>query len=47
MIMAYAHAYGFDALILRFANVVGPRSQHGVIFDFVKKLRKNPRDLRF
>jgi UDP-glucose 4-epimerase len=45
MIMAYAHAYGFDALILRFANVVGPRSQHGVIFDFVKKLQKNPREL--
>jgi len=41
LIVAYAHTYGFAALILRFANVVGSRSGHGVIFDFVKKLREN------
>jgi UDP-glucose 4-epimerase len=45
LVMAYAYAYSFDALILRFANIVGPRSKHGVIFDFIKKLRKNPREL--
>lgn len=45
LIIAYAHTYGFDALILRFANVVGPRSKHGVTFDFVKKLRENPKEL--
>ena len=45
LIMAYAHTYGFDTLILRFANIVGPRSKHGVIFDFMKKLQKNPREL--
>jgi UDP-glucose 4-epimerase len=45
LIMAYAHTYGFDALILRFANIVGPRSKHGVVFDFVKKLQEDPREL--
>ena len=45
LITAYAHSYGFAALILRFANVVGSRSGHGVIFDFVRKLRENPREL--
>ena len=45
LITAYAHSYGFAALILRFANVVGSRSGHGVIFDFVRKLRENPGEL--
>jgi len=41
---AVLEVVGFDALILRFANVVGSRSGHGVIFDFAKKLRENPRE---
>jgi UDP-glucose 4-epimerase len=45
LITAYAHSYGFAALILRFANVVGSRSGHGVIFDFVRKLREDPGEL--
>jgi UDP-glucose 4-epimerase len=45
LITAYAHSYGFAALILRFANVVGSRSGHGVIFDFVRKMRENPGEL--
>lgn len=45
LIMAYAHTFGFDALILRFANIVGLKSKHGVVFDFVRKLQKNPREL--
>ena len=45
LISAYAHTFGFDATIFRFANVVGERSNHGVIFDFIKKLRKNPKEL--
>jgi UDP-glucose 4-epimerase len=36
---------GFAANILRFPNVVGPRLTHGAIFDFVAKLRKNPKEL--
>lgn len=45
LMTAYARSYGFDALILRLANVVGPRSRHGVIPDFVRKLKGNPREL--
>jgi UDP-glucose 4-epimerase len=29
----------------RFANIIGARSGHGVITDFVRKLRTNPREL--
>jgi UDP-glucose 4-epimerase len=39
MISAYASMYGFRAVIYRLANIVGPRSNHGVIWDFVGKLR--------
>jgi len=39
MISAYASMYGFRAVIYRLANIVGPRSNHGVIWDFVWKLR--------
>jgi UDP-glucose 4-epimerase len=45
LISAYACSYGFRALIFRLANVVGPRSEHGVIVDFVRKLRENPKEL--
>ncbi|MDP7983000.1 MAG: NAD-dependent epimerase/dehydratase family protein [Conexivisphaerales archaeon] len=42
MISAYANSYGFRAVILRLANIVGSRSRHGVIHDFIRKLRANP-----
>ena len=42
LIAAYAGTFGFDALLFRFANVVGPRSTHGVTYDFVRKLRADP-----
>ncbi len=45
LISAYAYNYGFKATIIRLANVIGPRSGHGVIFDFVQKLNKNPNQL--
>ena len=40
--MSYASLYGFGCVIYRLANVVGSRSDHGVIYDFVKKLRADP-----
>jgi len=40
---SYAGTFGLKALILRFANVVGPRSGHGVIVDFIEKLRADPK----
>jgi UDP-glucose 4-epimerase len=45
LITAYAYTYGFKAIIYRLANIVGPRSRHGVIFDFVEKLRRSPEQL--
>jgi len=45
LISAYASMYGFRAIIYRLANVVGPRSNHGVIYDFVHKLRDKPDEL--
>ena len=45
LIHAYAKLYGFRAVALRYANAVGPRLRHGVIWDFINKLRKNPHEL--
>ncbi len=42
---SYAELYGLSAISLRFANIIGPRLTHGVIFDFYNKLRQNPRRL--
>lgn len=41
----YAHVFRLRTLILRLANVVGPRASHGVVVDFIKKLRSNPAKL--
>jgi UDP-glucose 4-epimerase len=41
LISAYSHLFGIRAWIFRFANVVGARMDHGVIFDFIQKLKKN------
>jgi len=45
LISAYCHSYGMQAWIFRFANIIGERSNHGVIWDFIHKLRENPRSL--
>ncbi len=45
MISAYAHTFDMRAVLYRFANVVGPRSTHGVIHDFIEKLKENPDEL--
>jgi UDP-glucose 4-epimerase len=34
-----------SVVIFRFANVVGGRSRHGVAYDFIVKLKKNPKEL--
>ncbi|MCK5177408.1 MAG: NAD-dependent epimerase/dehydratase family protein [Candidatus Aenigmarchaeota archaeon] len=46
LICAYASLFSFRAYIFRFANVIGKNSTHGVIFDFVNKLKKNPKTLQ-
>jgi UDP-glucose 4-epimerase len=45
LMSAFSHLFGIKAWVFRFANVVGNRMDHGVIFDFIQKLRKNPREL--
>ena len=45
LIRAYSKLYGIKAVVLRYANVVGPRLRHGVVWDFVVKLKRNPREL--
>ena len=45
LIHAYSKLYSIKAVIIRYANVVGPRLRHGVIWDFIKKLREDPNQL--
>ncbi len=45
LISSYAYTYGYNAILYRLANVVGARSQHGIILDFLNKLKRNPRTL--
>jgi len=45
LISSYCHTFGMQSVIYRFANVVGSRSTHGVTYDFIQKLRKNPQEL--
>jgi UDP-glucose 4-epimerase len=44
-VSAFSSTYGIQTWITRFPNVVGERFTHGVIYDFIKKLRNNPEEL--
>jgi len=46
MISAYCHMFEMNAVVFRFANVVGPRQTHGVTYDFVRRLMSDPTELR-
>jgi len=41
-IITYSKLYGIKGVIYRLANIIGGRSTHGVIWDFIHKLKKNP-----
>jgi len=45
LITSFCGTFNFQTWIYRFANVVGIRGTHGVIVDFIDKLRKNPNEL--
>jgi len=45
LISAFCGTFDFQAWMYRFANVVGIRGTHGVIVDFIEKLKKNPKEL--
>ncbi len=45
LIQAYCEYFGIKSWIFRFVSFVGQRYTHGVIFDFMKKLKQNPQEL--
>jgi UDP-glucose 4-epimerase len=45
LISAYSYTFKFKSVIYRLANIVGPRLRHGVIHDFIEKLRRNRYEL--
>lgn len=45
IISGYCHMFNLSGVVVRLANVVGPLSCHGVIYDFVTKLSANPKYL--
>jgi len=46
LICGYVNSFDMRALIVRPANIVGSRSTHGVLIDFINKLRANPSVLK-
>ena len=45
LMSSYSHLFGIKVRMFRFANVVGARMGHGVIYDFIRKLKRNPEEL--
>lgn len=45
LISAFCHTFDLQGVSFRFANVVGPRSTHGVTYDFYHKLKNDPKRL--
>jgi len=45
LLTAFVHNYDMRCWIFRFGNIVGPNPTHGVIHDFVLRLRENPHEL--
>lgn len=46
LLSAYSYMNDMQALVFRFPNVIGARLTHGVIFDFINRLKKDPSQLR-
>lgn len=42
LISSYVSMCDMNSVIFRFPNVIGPRLTHGAVYDFIKKLRKDP-----
>jgi len=45
LVSAFCGTFGFSGMILRFGNIVGQRTTHGVIFDFLRKLASDRMNL--
>ncbi len=46
LISAFCATFGLRAVILRFGNIVGERTTHGAIYDFLRRLTKNSAELQ-
>ncbi|MBO6304214.1 MAG: NAD-dependent epimerase/dehydratase family protein [Selenomonadaceae bacterium] len=46
LICSYCKMFDMNAAAFRFANVVGDHQTHGVGYDFVRRLKDNPKELR-
>jgi len=45
LVSAFCHLFNMQGWIFRLANIVGSRLTHGVLFDFLNKLKQNPKRL--
>ena len=45
LVSSYVSMCDMNVVIFRFPNVIGPRLTHGAVFDFIRKLRRNPKEL--
>jgi UDP-glucose 4-epimerase len=46
LISAFCGTFGLRAIIFRFGNIVGERTTHGVIYDFIRQLAKSSAELK-
>ena len=46
MIYAFSNFYDIQVWVLRPANIIGPRLTHGVVFDFIRRLKKDAKKLQ-
>jgi UDP-glucose 4-epimerase len=45
LVSAYSFMFDMQGIVFRFANVVGPHHTHGVAYDFIHRLAKDPKRL--
>jgi UDP-glucose 4-epimerase len=45
LVCSFCHMFDMRGWVFRFANIVGKGLTHGVLFDFIRKLRTNPSNL--
>lgn len=46
LIAAYCEGFGMNAHVYRFVSIMGERYSHGHVFDFIRKLKQNPKQLQ-
>ena len=46
LVSAYSFMFDITGTVFRFANVVGPRQTHGVAYDFIRRLARDPSRLQ-